>query len=94
MGTATLFLMAVWAMDTAMGDTGTAMTRNTGTDTVMDMITTTDTDMIMDTVIHTKSLTAKVRLEAVSAYIAYGLWDFILFISVIFKIYAYHWLNH
>lgn len=74
MGTVTLFLTAVWATDTATGDTGTAMTLNTGTDIIMD----TDTDMvmimimIMDTVIHTRSLTAMVWSGAVSAYIAYG----------------------
>lgn len=80
MDTATLFLTAAWAMGTATGDTGTAMTLNM--DTVMDMDTVTIT--IMDMAIHTRNLTATVKPGVAFAYIVYGLWVFILLMSVIF----------
>lgn len=65
MGTATLFLTAVWPTDTAMRDTDTAMILNMDTDTVMDMDTgmIMDTGMVTDTAIHMTSLTAMVSLE-------------------------------
>lgn len=69
MGTATLFLTAVWDTATgdtniAMGDTDTAMILNTGT--VMGMVMIMDT--IMDMAIHTRSLTATVRSGAFSYF--------------------------
>lgn len=73
MGTATLFLTAVWDTATgdtniAMGDTDTAMILNTGTVMGMVMIMVMIMDTIMDMAIHTRSLTATVRSGAFSYF--------------------------
>lgn len=77
MGTATLFLTAVWDTDMAtggtiiaMGDTGTAMILNTGTVMGMVMIMVMIMDTIMDMAIHMRSLTATVRSGAAFSYFA------------------------